>query len=173
MLRLESELPNKITFETGVVSPETMRIVETKQLSQMHSRVVQVFALLAVEASLNEYGYLRFGEETFDKKFGRLPIAKKLVRMLREVLGGFDEAHEIIAVVGALAARRNRLVHPRPEMEAWSEDGTRTATTTRLPRVNPESALAAVKEMERFFELFTLIDGEAAFHLGFSLSRRT
>lgn len=171
MLRLESELPDQIRFEARFASPDTMRIVETKQLSQMHSRVIQVFALLAVEAALNEYGYLRFGQPIFDKKFEGQSIGKKLTGMLRQVLGSFEESHEIVAVVKALAARRNRLVHPKPEMEMWSGDGIRTATTTRLPRVDRDSAITAVQEMERFFDLMGAIDSEAAFRLGFGWPR--
>ena len=52
------------------------------------------FALLAVEAFLNEYGYLRFGPEMFEKEFGRMkPIAKKLTKILGEALGAHSTKH--------------------------------------------------------------------------------
>ena len=88
--------------------------------------------------------------------------------MLGEVFGtSFDEGSEISQVVQRLAGRRNTLVHPRPELEAWRDDGTITvATAKRLPRTDTRSAEAAVQDMERFFELFKSIDGHAAVLLG-------
>ena len=53
MLRLESELPDEFAFESGLVTAETIQILEKKRECQMYSRVIQVFALLAVEALLN------------------------------------------------------------------------------------------------------------------------
>jgi len=166
MHRLESELPAQITFEAGPVSPELMCIVETKQCSQMYSRAIQVFALLAVEAFLNEYGYLRLGQAVFEKKYEPLGIAKKLTNTLSEVLGSFDETSEIVAVVRKLGERRNRLVHPRPELTALTEGGATVQTAGRVPSADPGSAEAAVQEIERFFELFVKLDPEAAAILG-------
>ena len=53
MLRLESELPDEFGFESGLVTAETVQILEKKRECQMYSRVIQVFALLAVEAFLS------------------------------------------------------------------------------------------------------------------------
>jgi hypothetical protein len=110
---------------------------------------------------------LRFGQEAFEEQFKRTsPISKKLTKMLEKVSNKpFDEGSEIVQIVKSLAARRNRLVHPRPELEIWAEDGARTATTKRVPKVDPESAAEAVNEMERFFQLFGKIDREAMLHL--------
>ena len=70
-------------------------------------------------------------------------------------------------MVKSLADRRNTLVHPRPELEAWGDDGTiAVATAKRLPPTDTRSAETAVQDMERFFELFKSIDGHAAFLLG-------
>jgi hypothetical protein len=167
MLRLEAQVP-AFTFKPGPVSPEMMHFVETKKRSQTYSRVVQVFAFLAVEAFMNEYGYLRLGEEAFEHKFKKqIPIAQKLKSIIGEVFGRFsNENTEIIDIVTSLAARRNRLVHPKPEMEVWLADGTKRRTTKRLPPVDARSAQSAVQEMERFFALFATIDPEAAFVLG-------
>ncbi len=166
MHRLESELPAQIIFEAGPVSPELMRIIEAKQRSQMYSRAIQVFALLAVEAFLNEYGYLRLGQAVFEQKYEALGIAKKLTNTLSDVLGSFDGTSEIVAVIRKLGERRNRLVHPRPELTAQTEGGATVQTTGRVPSADPGSAEAAVQEMERFFELFVKLDPEAAAILG-------
>ena len=58
MLRAEEDIPKEVTFESGPASTSLLRIIEAKKLSQMYSRVVQVFALLTIETFLNEYGYL-------------------------------------------------------------------------------------------------------------------
>lgn len=166
MLLLESELPDHVSFETGPVSPEIVRIMEKKRLSQMYSRVVQVFALLAVEAFLNEYGYLRFAPKIFERKYGRLSLTKKLTNMLGAIRVDFDENSELVGLVKGLAERRNRLVHPRPELEVWGEDRTRSHTTKRLAAVDAKSASAAIQEMERFFQAFSKMDPEAAAILG-------
>jgi hypothetical protein len=166
-------MPNEVTFETGPASAETLQFFEKKRVCQMHSRVVQVFASLAVEAFVNDYGYLRLGEAAFEKLFTRqIPIAVKLTKLLHEVFGSFDEKTEIISVVKSLAARRNRLVHPRPEMQSWTEHGEFSTTTQRLPAVDSRAALAAVRDMDRFFELFVSTDIEGAMHLGLGWSAR-
>src|SRR5207253_6065108 len=148
MLRLESEPPAEIRFESGPASTEVLHFFETKQLSQMYSRVVQVFSLLAVEAFLNEYGYLRFSREVFEKKYDRLPLHKKLASMLGDAVGNFDPESEIAALAKTLAERRNRLVHPKPELEVWNDDCSKSQTTKRLPRVDAEPATAALEEMD-------------------------
>jgi hypothetical protein len=173
MLRLESQIPTG-PFTPGPVSQETMNFYETKKSSQMHSRVVQVFALLAVEAFLNDYGYLRLGEEAYEKvlRKRRPPLSKKLNTILREVAPDFESDPEIEIILRNLATRRNNLVHPKPEMKVWLEDGTIRQTTKRLARTDPEPAKSALEEMERFFELVAAMDPEAAFVMG-CVPRRT
>jgi hypothetical protein len=90
----------------------------------MYSRAVQVFSLLAVEASLNEYGYICLGQELFEMKFQSLPIVKNPSALLMEVLESSTNDSEIVAILRRLSEERNRLVHPRPEMEAWNDNGT-------------------------------------------------
>ncbi|HLQ76469.1 MAG TPA: hypothetical protein VK210_03895, partial [Terriglobia bacterium] len=152
----------------GIAAPETVDFFEKKKLSQMYSRAVQVFACLAVEAFVNAYGYLRLGEEHFEQTFKkkRVGISKKLNSILSEVMEDVDNNPEIDLILRKLADRRNRIVHPKPEMKVLLEDGTKRETTKRLAPVDPKSATAALEEMERFFKLFSAIDPEAAFVLG-------
>src|SRR5262245_36215915 len=79
MLRLESELPGQFALESGA-----SQIVEKKRECQMYSRIIQEFAVLAVEAFLNSYGDLRFGQEWFEPKSDRFSIPNKLAQMLRQ-----------------------------------------------------------------------------------------
>src|SRR5215471_6894149 len=79
--------------------------------------------------------------------------------MLRQAfVQTFADDCEIVGVVKSLASRRNRLVQLRPELHMLAEDGTKFETTKRLPPDDSQSAVAAVQEMERFFELFPQID---------------
>jgi hypothetical protein len=168
MLRAEANVPKNPVFESGPASESMMRFFETKTLSQMYSRATQMFALVTIEAFLNEYGYLRFGPDHFEKRFGRMnPITRKLTEMLGEVFSTpIGLSSEIAQVVHSLAERRNALVHPRPELATWADDGTpATATTRRVAATDVRSAEAAVQEMERFFAFFKAIDQHAAFLL--------
>jgi hypothetical protein len=155
-----------IQLESGPASEETIKFFETKRTAQMQSRAVQVFAALAVEAFVNDYAYLRLGEQSFEKLLKWTSTSKKLAFICRGAFGNFDSNAEIVSVMRSLSDRRNELVHPKPEMQARLEDGTVRETTKRLPLCDPNSALAAVRDMERFFELFTQVDLEAAMLLG-------
>ena len=157
---MESELPDEFALESGLVTAETIQILEKKRECQMYSRLIQAFALLAVEAFLNAFSYLRIGEEGFERrKSDRFSIPNKLAQMLRQpFVQTFEDDCEIVGVEKSLAIRRNRLVPLRPELHVLAKDGTRFETTNRLPPDDSQSAVAAVQEMERFFELFAQID---------------
>jgi hypothetical protein len=51
-------------------------------------------------------------------------------------------------------------------MEGLMEDGELRKSTERLPPTDPKTAVAAVWDMDRMFELLATIDPEAAVHLG-------
>ena len=163
----EEAVPKEVDLEPRTASPELLALFDRKQISQIYSRAVQVFAALAIEAFLHEYGTLRFGSEKAEKDFRWGSPAKRLSNMLRCFLGSFDGGSEIVQVVQRLASGRNALVHPQPEHESWNDDGTRhDASTQRLPPVDPRTAERALRDMELFFELFRSYDPEAAFRIG-------
>jgi hypothetical protein len=163
MLRLESDvLRLQIQQEPGIATQETLAFFKTKSVSQMYSRAVQVFAALAVEAFINEYAYLRLGEEEFKEELEWASTIKKLRAVCLKVFGAFDDNGEIVTAMKNLAERRNRLVHPKPEMLSVMEGGTVRETTHRLASSDPGSAEAATWEMDRFFQLFPSVDAEAA-----------
>src|SRR5262249_33645230 len=79
--------------------------------------------------------------------------------MLRQPSGQtFEDGCEMVGVVKSIASSGNRLVQLRPELHVLAKDGTRFETTNRLPPDDSQSPVAAVQEMERFFELFAQID---------------
>ena len=153
MLRLESELPDEFDFGSGLVTAETIPIVEKKRECKMYSRLIQEFALLAVEAFLNAYGYVRFGqEEEFEPKSDRFSIPQLAQMVCEPSVQTFQNDCESADVVKRLASCRNRLVQLRSALHV-AGDGTRFEKTD-----DSQSAVAAVQEMERFFELFAQID---------------
>jgi len=129
----------------------------------MYSRAAQTFALLAIEAFLNEYGYIRLGEVPFEEKFEWLGPKKKLVQLLGETIEyEVKPDSEIAGLVQSLSYRRNALAHPRPELRVWTGGSTVMKTQRRLGSTSRAAAEDAISEMDRLFELFNAIDPEAA-----------
>lgn len=124
--------------------------------AQMYSRAVQVFAAMAVEAALNCYGLWHFGEDEFERFFGRMPTEQKL-RELVELTQGvkLNASSEIVSVVNSLMAKRNAHVHSRAE-ESFPDAHGVFQPTTRLPQParGDDAAIKAAEQVNRFFELF-------------------
>src|SRR2546430_8145603 len=74
---------------------------------------VEAFACFALEAAVNTYGVLRFGEDQFYSVLERLPLKEKMKRAIRDgeavVL---DESDEILEIVGRRVNSRDAIVHP-------------------------------------------------------------
>lgn len=131
-------------------------VLDALERVQCYSRAVQVFTAMVVEASLNTYGLLGFGEETFERKAARAGPAER-VRILLESATATSAAdiEEIVQIVDRLARRRNALVHPRAELALLDETGTfRTVTARRPGPVNLDAAHAAIADMECFLKRF-------------------
>src|SRR5256885_2699545 len=161
--KAESELPTDVDWSPGPASESFLQLVQVTQKVQMYSRAAQLSSLLAIEAFLNEYGYIRLGEVPFEQKFEWLGPSKKLAQLLTEAIGYHVKADsEIARLVRSLSHRRNALVHPRPELRVWSDDGTVIETRRKLGATSRAAAEDAVSEMDRFFALFNAIDPEAA-----------
>jgi len=166
MHKAKAELPTQVDWTAGPASESLLRFVRVRQTCQMYSRAVQVFAFLSVEAFLNEYGYLRLGQQVL-RKHSSMNATKKVTRILAEAIGyEVDENAEIARLVKSLSQRRNVLVHPRPELEVWNDDGSTRKTERRVGKVDIHSAELAASEMGRFFEIFKGIDPEASQILG-------
>ncbi len=124
--------------------------------AQMYSRGAQVFAAMAVEAMLNCYGLWHFGEDEFERYFGRMSTVEKLrelVALTRHQRLAPDA--EIVRSVESLMAKRNAHVHLRAEEMMPDAQGVfRDATQRRRPRRGDAGATEAVQEAYRFFELF-------------------
>lgn len=115
-----------------------------------------VYAAMAVEGFLNYYGVKRLGEDFYRENFERLSAHRKLAAVVASCTGHLlpDKA-ELVAIIRRLAERRNALVHPKAR-ELKPKRQRRNA-----PTAPPEPAEDSVRDMERFFELFTQLDPEA------------
>ncbi len=162
--RAQAKLCPSAKVAPGRATRSLRRWVGVMERVQRYSRVIQVLAHLSVEAFLNEYGYLRFGEEGFEKNLRREGSVPKLKAMLRATSQvDLDDAAEIVVALRRLADRRNAIVHPRPELSVFDDSGVlNSITSKRLPPMDAQAAVAAVEDMERFFALFLGYDAEAA-----------
>ncbi len=136
---------------------DTCQVFDAIQRVQCYSRAVQVFAAMVVEATLNTYGLLRFGEETFERKAARAGPAERAKLLLESMdAASIADVEAIVRIVDRLARRRNALVHPRAELCLLDcETGTFQTVTQRRPGpVNPDAARLTIAEMERFLKLF-------------------
>ena len=146
---------------------------------QCYSRVVQVFALMVVEAALNSYGLLRFGPAALEQKMAarKRPIALEgPVSKLRILLGAVRgtplvDSDEIVQIVDRLARRRNALVHPEALLFAPDATGTlEPVNTRRAGPLDVETARAAIADIDRFIELLVTYDPEVTNFFSLSAS---
>lgn len=125
-------------------------------LNEIHllSTSTVIFAAMAVESFLNVYGVVRLGESFYARHYERLGIGSKLATILGTCCNTLITTDdEISKVVSRLSERRNALVHPK----------TREVKKGRRhsgPKLKPpfDVARSAVKDMERFIELFRAFD---------------
>lgn len=134
---------------------------------KLYSTSVTIFAAAAIEAALNQYGLMRFGEEQFERHFAYAGPVKRL-RRLAKFARGLDLADNdpLVAAVARLSQRRNELLHPRAVESTVDSQGVfRTpdaAWNTPTKRVHADES---IKDMEIFFSLFPQLDPETAMFL--------
>ena len=122
---------------------------------------VRIYASMAVEGYLNFYGVLRLGQVIFDEHFERLGLVPKL-RSLLLVCDQLDvpASDGLVLALDRVAQSRNTLVHPKTqEVTGDPAQHKRTAVPA------PETARAAVRDMESFFEAFISAVPQATNHL--------
>lgn len=122
---------------------------------------IRIYAAMAVEGYLNFYGVLRLGQDIFDEHFERLGLVPKL-RLLLLTCDQLDvpKSDPLVLALDRIAQSRNALVHPKTK-EVVGEPSLYKRTA--IPA--PETARAAVNDMESFFEAFLRAVPQAANHL--------
>lgn len=114
-----------------------------------------VFAAMAVEAFLNVYGVVRLGEAFYSRNYERLGIGPKLAALIGTCCSTLiTPEDEISQVVSRLFESRNALVHPKTR-EVKPRGRRRSRPRIQRPT---DRARSAVKDMERFIELFRAFD---------------
>ena len=121
----------------------------------------RIYAAMAVEGYLNFYGVLRLGQVVFDEHFERLGLIPKL-RTLLLTCDHLDvpKSDPLVLALERVAQSRNSLVHPKTK-EVVGE----IAQHKRTAHPVPDTAKAAIADMEAFFDEFVKAVPNAANHL--------
>jgi hypothetical protein len=121
----------------------------------------RIYAAMAVEGYLNFYGVLRLGQVVFDEHFERLGLIPKL-RTLLLTCDHLDVPNNdpLVLALERVAQSRNSLVHPKTK-EVVGE----VAQHRRTANPAPQTAQAAIANMEAFFDEFIKAVPNAANHL--------
>jgi hypothetical protein len=126
------------------------------------SNEVRIYAAMAIEGFLNFYGVVRLGQKVYDDHFERLALVPKL-RSLLLICDKLDmpKNDSLVLLLDKVAQSRNALVHPKAK-EVVGEPSSHVRTSTKLP----DAAQESVKNMEAFFEQFSLAVPDAAHQIG-------
>lgn len=136
-------------------TPELRSLVRKRDLL---SDSVKIFSAMAVEAFLNYYGVVRFGEDDYTSHFERLGLVPKL-RVLLLVCDSLSisEPDPLIQLLQRIAQRRNSLVHPKArELQQYVPVEDRGGDKI------PDVAQDAVRDMDAFFREFVIAVPKAA-----------
>jgi len=143
---------------TPVAYPEIAALARRRDQT---ADTVRIYAAMAVEGYLNFYGVLRLGQDVFDEHFERLGLVPKLRALLLTCDQlSIPKSDPLVLALDRVAQSRNSLVHPKTVEVVGSpsqHNGTETPT--------PETARAAVRDMEAFFEAFVEAIPQAENHL--------
>lgn len=135
---------------------------------QLYSQAAIVFAAMTVEAALNTYGLVRFGEEAFEKHFAFHGPAQRLRRLASYGAGRELESDDpMLTSLTRLISVRNRIAHTRSEESRMDDAGVFRPHTTPQ-RYNWSSEVpSAVQDMDTFLTHFASLDPEATPFLRF------
>ena len=147
------EVLKKLPVEAGTAINSTTADPEIAVLVRRRDQTadtVRIYAAMAVEGYLNFYGVLRLGQNVFDDHFERLGLVQKL-RALLLICDQLDvpKSDPLVLALERIAKSRNVLVHPKT-VEVMGDPALHNRTTTPTP----QTAQAAVSDMEAFFEAF-------------------
>jgi hypothetical protein len=131
---------------------------------ELYSAAVQVFAAMTIEASIDLYAVVRFGEDNVRKGFSRGPTWKRLKEFLEAATGAeLDDNAEILTAVRNIFAARNAIVHPKSDETRYDDSGRPIQEKPEkfFPGLDGDSARDAVERMNSFYVLIRTADPEA------------
>ena len=137
--------PPGVPLGKADAEPELAALVEERDAA---SDVTLLFAAMAVEAFLNFYGAVRFGEAEYRNHFERLGLVPKLQQLLL-ICDSWSIAKNdpLVKALQVVAEGRNELAHPK----AWKDHANNQG---KHLKPIPGAAQEAVKAMTTFFEEF-------------------
>lgn len=137
--------PPGVPLGEADAEPELAALVEERDAA---SDVTLLFAAMAVEAFLNFYGAVRFGEAEYRNHFERLGLVPKLQQLLL-ICDSWSIAKNdpLVKALQVVAEGRNELAHPK----AWKDHANNQG---KHLKPIPGAAQEAVKAMTTFFEEF-------------------
>lgn len=135
---------------------------------QLYSQAAIVFAAMTVEAALNTYGLVRFGEETFEKHFAFRGPTERLRRLARYGVGRELQADDpMMTSLTRLIGIRNRIAHIRSEESRMDGAGVFDSSPTPQRYNWSAEVQGLVQDMDTFLTHFAALDPEAAPFLRF------
>lgn len=139
--------PLNETVRDNEHSPELWALARKRDLL---SDSIRAFSAMAVEAFLNFYGVVRFGEKEYSTHFERLGLVPKLRQLLLICNRlSITERDPLVETLQRIAESRNSLVHPK------AKELPNYVPAEDRPGIKiPEAARDAVRNMELFFEQF-------------------
>jgi hypothetical protein len=116
-----------------------------------YALATQVFAAMTVEAQINTYGLVRFGEELFEqRRFRWQGPVPRLKNMVAEGCGvTLTGADELVRTLASLMRKRNPIVHMQCNEEKFDKEG-HIIQAAPPPPDHFAGAQAAVQEMQAF-----------------------
>jgi hypothetical protein len=119
-----------------------------------YALATQVFAAMTVEAQLNTYGFVRFGEALFRKQFQRKGPVERLKRMAVSGAGvRLGDGDPLVRTLVSLVRKRNPIVHMQSNEEVFDQAGNIIQPAPRPPD-HLADAKTAIEEMEAFVRAF-------------------
>jgi hypothetical protein len=128
---------------------------------QLYARATVVFACMTIEAALNTYGLIRFGEAQFERHFAYDGPARRLCRLLRFGAGlELPLDHPMLAAVERVVKIRNAIVHIRSEESRFDESGVVRSSTKKTRNNWAGEVDGVLQDMDLFLTHFPDADPE-------------
>jgi hypothetical protein len=128
---------------------------------ELYVAAVQVFAAMTLEAAIDLYAILRFGEMNARAHFRQKPIWKRLQTLLTAATGIRPEDDAVIlGIVRSIFEARNALVHPKSIETEYDREGRPTSSQTMelFPWLDGDMARSTVLDLDRFFDEICRVD---------------
>lgn len=151
-----------VKFDEPITNPAAFPEIQALVLRRDQTAdTARIYAAMAVEGYLNFYGVLRLGQVVFDEHFERLGLIPKL-RLLLLTCDQLEvpNSDPVVLALSRVAKGRNDLVHPKTKEVVGDLSIYKRAT-----KPAPETAKAAIDDMETFFKEFVRAVPNAAKHL--------